>query len=344
VALVNLLEPPDLIREFQSNLPEGFAPVEFPAPAFATRFDLLTTLEPSARKRIGWLPLPHPMTCFIGTTVSEYALFPSEINAEDLVAEVQSKLARRFAFVIIKDLPTEPVLAGEEALERTRRIASACEAAGFVLMDGQALAYVPIDFASVDAYLARLSHSRRKNLRRKLKQRHSVEIDAIPTGDERLRDEEFLSKIYSLYMNVYEQSEIHFDLLTKDFFRAVLQSKTANGILFVYRSNGHMIGWNLCFCENGILIDKYIGFEYPAAREQDLYTVSWFNNLEFAVNRGLRCYVAGWTDPEIKRQLGARFTPTQHAVHVRNPLLRGALKVSKRWFESDRQWYANSDS
>ena len=338
MALVNLLEPLELIQQFQSHLPEGFSAVEASAPAFSTRFDLLTTLEPSMRKRLAWLPLPRPVTCFIGTTVSEYALFPGNIRIDELIAP----LVRRFAFVIVKDLPAEPVLVGEESFEISRRIASACEAAGFVILDGQALAYVPVDFASVDDYLGRFSHSRRKNLRRKLKARHSLTIETFTTGDERFNDETFLAAIYRLYRNVYAQSETHFDLLTSDFFRAVLQSGKADGLLFTYRANGSMIGWNLCFAGNGLLIDKYIGFDYPAAREHDLYTASWFNNLEYALQHGLRTYVAGWTDPEIKRQLGARFTPTQHAVHVRNPLLRSALRGSKRWFESDRQWYANA--
>ncbi len=342
--MLNLLEPPDLIRAFQSHPPEGFEWLELAAPAFATEFDLLTTLEPAVRKRLDPLPLParlrRPRTAFIGTTVSEYALFPSETQPEELVREIVARLAPRYPFVIVKDLPTEPVLVGDEALAWSRRVAAACQAAGFVLVDGQALAYVPIDFRSVDDYLTRFSHSRRKSLRRKLRHRHSVEIEAIPTGDARFRDDAFLSAIYALYRNVYAQSEIHFDLLTAGFFRAVLQSAAMNGTLFTYRAVGQLIGWNLCVARNGIFIDKYIGFDYPAAREHDLYTVSWFHNLGHAIERGYRCYVAGWTDPEIKRQLGARFTPTLHAVRVRNPFLRGLLRLSKRWFEPDRRWYA----
>src|SRR5205085_9853539 len=72
--------------------------------------------------------------------------------------------------------------------------------------------------------------------------------------------------------------------------------------------------------------------------------VSWFHNLQHALDHGYRVYVAGWTDPEIKRRLGARFTATMHAVRVRNPVLRGALELSKRWFESDRRWTAKDFS
>src|SRR5207248_1170887 len=133
-----------------------------------------------------------------------------------------------YSFVIVKDLPTESTLVGEEALAYSRRIGAACRAAGFVLVGGQALAYVPIDFHSIEEYFARFSHARRRNLRRKLRRRRALEIEAIPTGDDRFMDDSFVSAIYALYRNVYVQSEIHFDLLTKPFFRAVLQSAAVN--------------------------------------------------------------------------------------------------------------------
>ena len=50
---------------------------------------------------------------------------------------------------------------------------------------------------------------------------------------------------------------------------------------------------------------------------------------------GLRFYVAGWTDPEVKAGLGARFTFTRHLVWVRNPILRRILYMFRHWFESD---------
>ena len=341
----NLIEPPNLIRHFQDHPPEGFSPIAMDGvPAFSTKFDLLTTLEPAVRRRLKMLPRWRPTTCFIGTTVSEYALFPSAAAPED-VMRIVSRVTRDYPFVIIKDIPTEATLVGDDAFAYSDRLADACRDAGFLLIDGQALAYVPIDFASTDEYLSRLSHARRKGIRRKLRSRASLEIEAIPTGDPRFDDESFLETLYALYRNVYEQSEIHFDLLTVPFFRAVLQDENVHGIVFVYRAGGALIGWNLCVREYAMLIDKYVGFRYPEAHEHDLYTVSWFHNLEYALEHGLRTYVAGWTDPQIKRALGARFTFTMHAVHVRNPILRSLLRPLKRFFESDRRWRsAHADS
>jgi hypothetical protein len=345
--LHNLLEPPNLIRHFHKHPPEGFTSVAYDGvPAFSTDFDLFTTLEPEVRRRVDALPLARwwqrfmvPTTCFIGTTVSEYALFPRDTTPEELVRGVMSRLAPDYPFVIIKDIPTEATLVGEVALSYSRRLADACRKAGFVLVHGQALAFVPIDFGSTDEYMSRLSHARRKNVRRKLRGLGTLQVEAIPTGDARFADETFLAALYALYRNVYAQSEIHFDLLTAAFFRAVLQDGSVNGIVFVYRAEGALIGYNLCLGEKGMLIDKYVGFAYPEARHHDLYTISWFQNLAYALERGFRYYVAGWTDPEIKRHLGARFTFTLHAVYVRNPFVRTVLRPFKPLFESDRHWH-----
>jgi uncharacterized protein len=344
----NLLEPRDLIRHFQEHPPEGFVSGGLEGlPGFSTRFDLLTTVEPAVRRRLDTLPLARwwqrllrPATSFIGTTVTEYAPLPFDPAPEPLVRELLLRLAPRAPFLIVKDLPTEAVLVGDAALAYSLRLADACRNTGFVLVEGQALAYVPIDFESTEQYLARLSHARRKNVRRKLKHRDALQVEAIATGDARFDDEDLLAALYALYSNVYAQSEIHFDRLTAPFFRAVLQDAAVHGIVFLYRAGGTLIGFNLCLCWNGMLIDKYVGFAYPEARDHDLYTVTWFHNLEYALEQGLRHYVAGWTDPEIKRQLGARFTFTTHAVFVRNPIVRALLKPFKRLFEADRAWQA----
>jgi predicted N-acyltransferase len=206
------------------------------------------------------------------------------------------------------------------------------------------LAYVPIDFASEDEYLARLSSGRRKDIRRKLRKRDDVAVEEVRCGDARFADDAVVDAYYALYENVYAQSEIHFDKLSRAFFAAVLRDAGNAGVVFVYRHQGEMIGWNLCFAVDGKLIDKYVGFAYPQAREQNLYFTSWFHNLAWAREQGLSHYVAGWTDPQIKAYLGAQFTLTRHAVYLRNPLLRLLARRLGRFFESDSQWAANEQA
>ncbi len=345
------LEPDGLIKAFAAHPPEGFVLLDGGDPegisplAFSASFDLLTTADPVLKQRAASLPLFSHWsrwlrihTAFVGTTVSEYALLPHEGSPGTLVAGLLRRWGSAYRLMIVKDLPSaSPLLSGADNA-RAEALVQACVDAGCVLVEGQALAYVPIDFADIDSYLRRLSASRRQNLRRKLRSRAELEIRRLPTGSACFDDEATVDAYYALYEAVFAQSELHFDRLTRGFFKAVLRDGATAGLVFEYRQAGQLIGWNLCFETGGKLVDKYIGFRYPEARACNLYFVSWMVNLEYAIERGLSHYVAGWTDPEVKSQLGARFTFTRHAVYVRHPMLRWLARQFKGHFESDRAW------
>ena len=345
-AIHNLIEPPGLVAHFLAHPPINFRVWRLgqSVPAFSTRFDLLTTMKPVDRRRIEAWPLHRwwrrylqPRTAFVGTTCTEYALLPEQ-GLDTFLDDLLQLAKPAHSFIIIKDIPCDATLLPAASVSVNQNLIAACVQRGFLLMEGQALAYVPINFDSTDTYLARLSAARRKNIRRKLKSASQLDIQTHATGDPLFDDGALLAEYYALYCNVYEQSDIHFDLLSQDFFCALLQDAQCGGVVFSYHAQGKLIGYNLCLEHQGRLLDKYMGLAYPQAHDYNLYVVSWFHNLDYARKRGLTHYVAGWTDPEIKRDLGARFTFTQHAVYIRNPLLRMILKPFKRFFEGDTQW------
>lgn len=337
------VEPPGLVRAFLAHPPQDFLArtVCGGAPAFTARFDLMTTAEPGLRRFVQRLPgyrywrrVLEPRTLFVGTTVTEYAALPSACGPHAF-AKCLAGQAAEHAFTIVKDLPCDGALVGANEAARADAFAQALERRGFVLLEGQALAYVPIDFADTDAFLARQPRGRRRDIRRKLRTRERLRVEQRATGDPWLVEPTNLARIYAMYEAVYAQSEIHFDRLSRDFFADVLADGTNGGVLFLYYADGDLVGWNLCFAAGTAFVDKYIGLAYPAARELNLYCVSWVQNLEYARTHGFRNYVAGWTDPEIKAHLGARFTMTRHAVYPRSRVLRFGLRHLARLFESD---------
>jgi len=349
----NELEPAGLVGHFLSHPPEGFEALTPSAglPGFIADFDLLTTADPQALRYVTALPghcwlrkLLRWPTYFFGTTVTEYMPMATSIAANALPGHLKEDWGKRTRLLIIKDVPLQSCLLSAAEREYSDTFLAACQQLGFISVEGQALAYVPIDFSSTDDYLSRLSAGRRRDIRRKLRSRAKIRLEILPTGHERFLTEEFLAKLYDLYQEVYSQSEIHFDKLTADFFRAVFQDGTLAGQVFLYYTEGGLIGFNLCFIHGNKLIDKFVGFHYPDARQHNLYFISWMENLEYARSRGLTHYVAGWTDPEIKAYLGARFTFTRHAVYVRHPLLRALLSRLSRFFESDRAWFDEHES
>ena len=378
----NQLEPDALAGHFAAHPPEGFvllreggtAPSgdrltpDSAAPAFAASFNLLTSADNDLKQRLRKLPLYRHWsrllrwrTAFVGTTVSEYALLPRQRDAQALAAGWRAAWGCAYKLLIVKDLPQRSPLLCTHENALADALAEACADQGYVLLQGQALAYVVIDFPDIAAYLSRLSTSRRKNLKRKLRSMDGLEVSTVATGSAIYQNDAAIDAYYALYLAVYAQSEVHFDKLSRAFFAALLRD--AGGTVFEYRrksatnttdtvntdgggsaaaDHSTLIGWNLCFEVGDKLIDKYIGLAYPAAREHNLYFVSWVVNLQHAIDRGLTHYVAGWTDPEVKAQLGASFTFTRHAVFVRNPLLRALARRLISHFEGDSKRLADA--
>lgn len=348
----NQLEPASLVRHFTAHPPEGFGLLRVggpaaEAPAFDARFNLLTSAHDALRRRVQALPLYRrwarllqPRTAFVGATVSEYVLLPQAADVQSLPARWRVAWGRRYPLLIVKDIPQQSPLLSERENAFADALAEACKAQGYILLEGQALAYVRVDFSDIAGYFAGLSAGRRKNLRRKLRSLDGLAVRRVATGSAAFDDDRVIDAYYTLYLAVYAQSEVHFDRLTRAFLAAVLRDAGSGGTAFEYRraddADGPLIGWNLCFEFGGKLVDKYIGLAYPAARENNLYFVSWIVNLGFAIERGLSHYVAGWTDPQVKAQLGAQFTFTRHAVYIRNPLLRALGRRLAGWFEGDR--------
>ncbi|GHU18644.1 hypothetical protein FACS189475_04450 [Betaproteobacteria bacterium] len=342
----NLLEPPAYVALFARFPPLDFRVKQNSAgiPLFSLRFDLLTTLESAARVRLQGLPLFRFWSrlfklpaCFTGATITEYSPLPRDLSPEALLDALLEKDAQDDApsLTIVKDIPVASPLLSEEDNAFAENLSRAAARRGFIVVEGQALAYLPVDFRSIDEYLARLSAGRRRDLRRKLKKRAELEVEIVPLGDARFADEAFRQQLYAMYLEVFEQSEIHFDLLSREFFAALLQEGAGWGVVFLYRRRGALAGYNICLLHAGRLIDKYIGFDYTLAKPLNLYFISWIVNLEFAREMGLSAYVAGWTDPEVKKSLGASFTFTRHLVWIKNPLLRALLRPFRCFFEAD---------
>ncbi|OCG60177.1 GNAT family N-acetyltransferase [Gilliamella sp. GillExp13] len=343
---INQLEPNELIDNFLAHPPQDFSVwlSEDGVPIFSAKFDLLTTADDDFRHKVQKFPFYNkwrrylkPHTCFVGATVSEYALLTDNVDANQLAEHLKAAYAKQYPFFIVKDIPVASPLLNEKDNHYSMHFISSLKENGFIEVEGQALAWVPIDFANMDEVFLRFSYSRRKNFRRKLRSREKLNINVLHSGDDCFFDDTVLDEYYQLYLNVYQQSEIHFDLLTKPFFTQLLQCKIQNAHIVTYHYNDRLVGFNICFVVNNMLVDKYIGMVYPQARELNLYFISWFVNLEYALQQGFSHYIAGWTDPEVKASLGAKFTFTKHLVYIRNPLLRTVLRRFIGHFESDKE-------
>lgn len=337
------LEPSALVQHFVAYPPQGFKASVLPPglPVFHAEFDLTTTLDEGVSEKIKCLPGYRRWqkwlrwkTCFVGCTATEYMPLPQVADPEALVGDILEAHGDDCRLLVVKDMALDSPLLSVRDNRHSAAFVDALKARGFVLLEGMPLAWVAIDFQTIDEYIARLSASRRKDIRRKMKARDGLDIRCVDTGDAWF-DEDAVRRCYALYLNVHAQSDVHFDLLSEDFLGALFRDGNSSGRMFLYFANGELICWNLCYVYEGKLVDKYIGFKYPQAREFNLYFVSWVYNLQYALDHSLSHYVAGWTDSRIKRYLGASITPTWHAVWARNSLLRMVLRRCAHLFQGE---------
>ena len=153
-------------------------------------------------------------------------------------------------------------------------------------MPGLPGACLDIDFADIDAYLARLSKETRKDMRRKLKSRSEIRIER------RTNIDDVLPQVLELYRETKARSTLQFEDLTAAYFSGVLAGMPTRALCTLYYAGDRLLAANLLLHDRDTLIDKFFCMS-EAGRAHNLYFVSWFYNLELCLEYGLRRYRSG---------------------------------------------------
>ena len=301
------------------------------APAFLNDYPLDTTLSGApkrwmkALRRSTPLPLVLKLAC-IGSPCTETAqigfaphLTPGEQSQQ--VGELLAGWARyaaeqRYGLLAVKDL-AEP----DEG-----RWAPALAAHGYRSTPGLACASLDIDFPSVDAYLARLSPGTRKDMRRKLKRAGRVEVE-----HRRDLDGGLLEQVMPIYAATRERAEMAFEDLTPAYFDGVVKRMHGRAVCALYRVDGELMACNLMLYDDELLLDKFFCMK-PEGRDFDIYYLSWFENLRFCLDRGLKRYQSGQAAYANKLKLGSGLTPNTMWFKHRNPVVNGLLRAAAPLF------------
>ncbi|WP_051356536.1 GNAT family N-acetyltransferase [Azorhizobium doebereinerae] len=308
---------------------EGFAAG---APLFALKYRLDTPLQGGALGRVcdavaarlpgllEWrmLGVGSPFTERCPVALSPRLPVGQQAQAMDsLLAAVEAEARRQGAsLVAFKDLaPRDMAWAGPRL-----------RAAGYVAVESLPLAVLDLAGAdSFDAYLARLSAATRKDVRRKLKRAGKVTVDwrCSIAGLE--------TEIAALYEETRAQSHVHygdFEELPERYFERISEAMQGRVAFACYRVDGVLAAFNLLFIEPERVIDKFLGMRYPLARENDLYAVSWMENVRFCQRIGRRYLQTGQTAYASKLRFGSALEPLTLMVKHRNPVLNGAIRLA----------------
>lgn len=304
------------------------------APAFVTVFPLDTMMDGAGARIVGHLrhSLPSllaPRLACLGSPCTETAgiRFAPELGVPEragvgrllLAALADLGAAQGCALLGLKDL------AGDE--DAALSVALADE--HYLPIAGQAVAWLPIAFTSVEAYLSQLSRATRRGLRRKLKASGDVRIERRTCVDD------VAAEVFALYRATLNRAAHRFEELTPAYFTSLLETMTGRAHCTLYHVGDELLAANMLIEDGGMLLDKYWCMA-DAGRAHDLYYLSWTANVGYCIERGLSRYQAGQASPALKRSLGCRFDRTTTYVRHRNPLLHRALRAALPWIAGDQ--------
>lgn len=196
---------------------------------------------------------------------------------------------------------------------------------------------LPLDFRSLEGYLAQLSKATRKDLRRKLKAAAQLELryTAEPSPTE-------LQRIYTLYLETVARSDSRFGVQGFRYFQEACQNEPG-ATYALYYHQGRLIGFNLLASKNQTLVDKYFGMEQETGKAMNLYFISWLENLRYCLDHSFDAYLAGPAAESLKIRLGAKMFPTWIYFRHRTPWLHKCLSLMAPQFAYQAPNIENQD-
>lgn len=304
-------------------------------PGFLSQYALDTTLEAGGlRTLIGKIRRfwPRFLTLSLAclgspcTEAGSVGIHP-EI-ADDQYAQVFETLLsafetyarhRKCAMTALKDIPQTTFSAFSDAINTHN----------YTGLDGMPTAWLPIDFDSIDTYLTRLSAATRKDMRRKLRARAKVRVEHWHDYGPHL------PRIMALYQATRARSEWQFEELTSAFFTGILETTPKTSFCTMYFVEDELLAANLMVHDGHTLIDKFFCMDEVKGRPYNLYYLSWFENIQYCLDHGLRRYQSGQAHYANKIRLGSLLTVNAMYFRHSNGLVQKALQAVAPYLSPD---------
>lgn len=304
------------------------------APGFIAEYHLDTTLTGVGKRlaqRVHTL-LPGALTLrlgCIGSPCTETASigFRPDV-ALDRRAGLLNRLTEAFmqaarregcALQAIKDVATPQKALCDEVLTPL----------GYRTIAGLPVAHLDIDFPSLEAYFARMSAGTRKDMRRKLRALDTIRV-------EHRRDiADVMERVLALYRDTRSRAEMQFEDLTPDYFRGVLEEMGERAFCTLYFAGDELLAANLLLRDGQTLLDKFFCMDGERGRDFNLYFLSWFSNVRYCLEHGLKRYQSGQAAYANKLRLGSKLTRTSMYFRHRNALFNHALRFVAPMFAAD---------
>ena len=178
-----------------------------------------------------------------------------------------------------------------------------------------------------DEYFRTLSKATRKDLRRKFrKAERARKIEIEVTSD----IAPYVDEIYPLYLEVHERSPLKFEMLTKDYFRAIGQRMPERARFFIWRQSGKIVAFSFCLVCGDTIYDECIGLDYNVALDLHLYFYTLRDIISWSIQQGLKYYYSNPLNYGPKLHLRCELAPldlyVMHTSALLNPIFRRIIK------------------
>jgi hypothetical protein len=157
-------------------------------------------------------------------------------------------------------------------------------------------------------------------MRRKLRSQSAVRVERRHNIDD------VVDEVIALYAQTRRRAELQFEELTPEYFRGVL-AQVPGASCALYFVHDRLLAANLLIENRQVLLDKFFCMDAEAGRTFNLYFLSWFANIEYGLQRGLRRYLSGQAGYASKLRLGSELGRTWLYFRHRNALINAALQV-----------------
>ncbi|MGI9113533.1 MAG: GNAT family N-acetyltransferase [Chthoniobacterales bacterium] len=204
---------------------------------------------------------------------------------------------------------------------------------GYARVPSMPMTRLALNYRDFDDYLAGLGYATRKSLRRKFRKiDRAAEITREITSD----ITPYIDEVYPLYLAVHERSPMKFETLTKEYLRQVGREMPERTRYFIWRIEGCIVAFSLCFVHDGTIYDEYLGLDYSVALDLHLYFHTIRDILSWAIENGLTFYCSSPLNYDPKLHLGFELAPldlyVRHSRAVLNPIFGRVVK----WLEPTR--------
>lgn len=197
--------------------------------------------------------------------------------------------------------------------------------AGFGRTPSMPMTKLNIEYKSFENFIEKaLSGKARKNVRRNLGASKNEDIRMSVTDD----TANLVDEIYPLYLQVYDRSKLHFEKLTKDYFREAGARMKDKVRVFTWHRGNTLVAFNICMVQGDQFFSEYIGFDYSVALSLHLYFVVVRDTINWAIAGGYKWF----------RSSGLNYDPKLHLRHELDPIDLYVRHVSApanmvlRWF------------